>query len=316
MRTSRRRFGVAVVSVLSMALAFVSVVLAGPAAAKAVEGNCMATVTPTAVNNGDGTVTVSWTDACSNIVLTGGGVYLGYYNIEVSNDGGQTWTQVNSDPIYTARLLSPPSENGSYTVPSDYAYPCGSLVFRVIAVATPNMKVSISKSSNAIDSPAGECGGGGGTGECEQGSGALTLGFYSNKNGKATETDADFAALTALHLRNGNGSDRDFTGTLSQNKKDLASWLLNATATNMSYMLSAQLATLELNILHGLVDPGAVICDDESQFDGQTVGDLVAAAEAYLAQYPVVKGGDAQRAYGDALETIIDEINNNLVAFV
>ena len=299
-----------------MVIAFLTVVLAGPAAAKAVEGNCMATVTPTATNNGDGTVTITWTDACSNIVLTGGGVYLGYYNVEISSDGGQSWSQVNTDPIYTARLLSPPSENGSYTIPDNYAYPCGSLVFRVIAVASPNMKVSISKNSNAIDSPAGECGGGGGTGECELGSGALTLGFYSNKNGRATETDSDFADLTALHLRNANGSDRDFTGTLSQNKTALSNWLLSATATNMSYMLSAQLATLELNILHGLVDPNAVICDDESQFDGQTVADLVSAANDYLGSYAVVKGGDAQRAYGDALETIIDEINNNLVAFV
>src|SRR5207245_48518 len=37
-----------------------------------------------------------------------------------------------------------------------------------------------------------------------------------------------------------NGSNRDFTGTLAQDRKDLASWLLNATAVHTSYMLSAR----------------------------------------------------------------------------
>src|SRR5207249_4529150 len=69
---------------------------------------------------------------------------------------------------------------------------------------------------------------------CKGPSGGLTLGFWSNKNGQALETAADFVALNALHLRNANGSDRDFTGTLAQNKTALSSWLLSANATNMA----------------------------------------------------------------------------------
>ena len=37
---------------------------------------------------------------------------------------------------------------------------------------------------------------------------------------------------------------------LGQNKTALHDWLLNANATNMAYMLSAQLAAMELNVRH------------------------------------------------------------------
>ena len=68
----------------------------------------------------------------------------------------------------------------------------------------------------------------------------MTLGFWSNKNGQKLETADDFVALTALHLVNANGSPRDFTSSLSNNKSALNSFLLGANATNMANMLSAQ----------------------------------------------------------------------------
>lgn len=314
-RKSGGRLYLAVVGVLSLMLTFVSVVLAGPASAKAIEGNCMAAVTPTATIDLDsnldptGTITITWTDACSNVVATPHG-YLGYYNIEVSNDGGDTWTTVTVH-LHVYRQLAPPSESGSYTIPADFAYPCGDLLFRVIAVAQPNSKISISLDSNSVASPnTTDCGGPPPTSTCDQGSGALTLGYYSNKNGQATITEDDLQALRDLPLRNATGGDFD-----PQTAGAVKNWLLKATATNMSYMLSAQLATLELNIWHGLVHENAVICDTESQFDGQTVQDLVDQAVQYLADNPYVVKGGAIRVLGDALETLIDEINNNLVAF-
>ena len=50
---------------------------------------------------------------------------------------------------------------------------------------------------------------------CSRTPGGLTLGFWSNRNGQALETAADFTALNALNLRNANGTNRDFTGSLS-----------------------------------------------------------------------------------------------------
>jgi hypothetical protein len=111
---------------------------------------------------------------------------------------------------------------------------------------------------------------------CRVAPGGLTMGFWSNKNGQALETAADFAGLTALNLRNANGSNRDFTGTLSQNKSALASWLLNATAVNMAYMLSAQLAATYLDLRHGFTNSSIVV-------DGtRTVSDEIAYANSLL----------------------------------
>src|ERR1700675_2564536 len=78
------------------------------------------------------------------------------------------------------------------------------------------------------------------------GTGALTLGYWSNKNGQKIETAADFTLLTSLNLRTATGGNQDFTGNLAQNKTTLNTFLLGANATNMANMLSAQLAAMEL----------------------------------------------------------------------
>jgi hypothetical protein len=63
--------------------------------------------------------------------------------------------------------------------------------------------------------------------------------------------------LTALNLRNGSGAN--FTTSYNQFK----SWLLSAN-TNMAYMLSAQMAAMQLNVEAGLVSGGALICRQRS----------------------------------------------------
>lgn len=138
-------------------------------------------------------------------------------------------------------------------------------------------------------------------------SGGKTLGFWSNKNGQALETATDFTALTALNLRNANGSNRDFASSLSQNKTDLKNWLLNATATNMAYMLSAQLATTKLDLLHGLIDGGAFYIPY-----GGTVNALMAAADVQLLNHPLTTSAidPVNRALQEPLKNYLDQLNN------
>jgi hypothetical protein len=91
---------------------------------------------------------------------------------------------------------------------------------------------------------------------------AKTLGWWKN-SGNSSITGADLCALTALNLRDAKGNNFDPisaatcaangnpTGTtLTNGRKALATWLGNATATNMAYMLSAQFATMTLNTRH------------------------------------------------------------------
>ena len=93
---------------------------------------------------------------------------------------------------------------------------------------------------------------------CLGAGGGLTFGFWSNRNGQRLETDDDFAALNAMCLRNPNGTIRMLTGSLNQNKSALHDWLLAASANNMANMLSAQLAAMKLNVLHGNVSGTAL----------------------------------------------------------
>lgn len=150
---------------------------------------------------------------------------------------------------------------------------------------------------------------------CSRTPGGLTLGFWSNKNGQALETAADFTALTALNLRNANGSDRDFVAALNPNKSALNSWLLSATATNMANMLSAQLAATVLDVAHGFTN-GSILVDGT-----KTVNDEIAYANSLLAN-PIAAGtfagqngsvtvaSSALRTEQERVKNILDKINN------
>ncbi len=73
--------------------------------------------------------------------------------------------------------------------------------------------------------------------------GSKTLGYWSNRNGQARFDSGDLASLVALNLRNADGTDFD-----PSSYRVFRSWLLGAQATNMAYMLSAQLAAMVLNM--------------------------------------------------------------------
>ena len=152
---------------------------------------------------------------------------------------------------------------------------------------------------------------------CLGAGGGKTLGFWSNKNGQALINGTDLAMLTALNLRNAAGANFD-PGTYAA----FRTWILNATATNMAYMTSAQLAAMELNVFNGLVNGGSLLFAGTapagctvSGLNGAgfiSVTDLMSAANASLGLYGVTLSGHPQRACQEFMKNALDNGNNNL----
>jgi hypothetical protein len=145
---------------------------------------------------------------------------------------------------------------------------------------------------------------------CLGAGGGLTLGFWSNKNGQALVTAPDLTFLSALNLRNANGSDFD-----PANYTGFKNWILGATATNMAYMLSAQLVAMELNVRHAFVNSGALIYAPGSTSANTngfaTVGSIMTEANTSLGLNGVVLSGSPTRAYQEGLKNALDAANNN-----
>lgn len=147
--------------------------------------------------------------------------------------------------------------------------------------------------------------------------GGLTLGFWSNKNGQALITSTDLQHLRDdFCLRNADGSE--FNPTTNAQVK---SFLLGATATNMSNMLSAQLIAMYLNVAHGFVNGNALVlggsnpsgCSVPVNANGFiTVNALMADAAAELCTSGVVLSGNPERACEEFKKTTLDKANNNL----
>jgi len=151
--------------------------------------------------------------------------------------------------------------------------------------------------------------------------GGFTLAYWSNKNGQQLETRSDFTALTALNLVTGQGTVQDFTGALNQSKTVLNQFLLGANATNMANLLSAQLATIKLNVLHGFVNgsalvyaPGLTTCGTVTGLNSLgfiSINDLMTAANQSLLDHPLTQAGSPDRACQEALKNALDDANNN-----
>jgi hypothetical protein len=145
---------------------------------------------------------------------------------------------------------------------------------------------------------------------CLGGGGGLTLGFWSNKNGKALFGDDDLALMVSLNLRNANGSDFN-----PGNYAGFRTWLLSANATNMAYMLSAQLAAMELNVNNGKVNGNALIYAPDTMSANAlgfaTVNAVMAEANAELGLHGTAGAADAWRGYQEALKNALDNANNN-----
>ena len=157
---------------------------------------------------------------------------------------------------------------------------------------------------------------------CTVASGGLTLGFWSNKNGFDQMNDGgsvtpELTLLSGLNLRDAKGNNFDpncycktgacppsVTGT-SSCTAPFRTWLLNATATNMAYMLSAQLAAMELNVEAGFVAGSAFdLCS------GSTITALMATADASLAANGNTTAASVNRTIQEHLKNCLDKLNN------
>jgi prealbumin domain-containing protein len=147
---------------------------------------------------------------------------------------------------------------------------------------------------------------------CTIPSGGLTLGFWSNKNGNKVLTGnvngngttllpGVVTLLNSLCLRNADGSTHTFTSSYG----GFRTWLLGATATNMAYMLSAQLAALELDVAYeGVLGTSFDICS------GVTISQLMTNAKNNLCSYGYTPSGNVNRPGQEAMKNCIDAINN------
>ncbi len=153
---------------------------------------------------------------------------------------------------------------------------------------------------------------------CLGGGNGRTLGFWSNRNGQAifvstppAPNPANLAYMVSRNLRNANGSHFD---PLSYTA--FRSWLLGANATNMSYMLSAQMAAMALNVNNGLVAGNALIyapgATSANALGFATVNAVLTEANAELGMYGNVPAGHERRSYQEALKNALDNANNNL----
>lgn len=141
---------------------------------------------------------------------------------------------------------------------------------------------------------------------CLGGGGGHTIGYWRNKSGKNTFSNwaPVLAQLSALNLRNKAGANFD-----PANYSSLASWLQAAEATNMAYMLSAQLAAMKLNVLAGYVDGGALVYSPDLGF--VSIAQLMNDANASLGSYGLTLAGHPQRSHQQQLKNALDAANNN-----
>jgi hypothetical protein len=148
---------------------------------------------------------------------------------------------------------------------------------------------------------------------CTGAGGGHTLGFWSNRNGQALFGSDDLAEMVALNVRNANG-----TAFNPASYAAFRTWILNATATNMAYMLSAQLAAMKLNVLNGFVNGGALIyapgTNSANSLGFATVNAVMAEANALLgaADPLLILSGNSDRPRAEALKNALDKGNNNL----
>jgi hypothetical protein len=147
-----------------------------------------------------------------------------------------------------------------------------------------------------------------------------TKGFWTNKNGAAMFDDVtDLPAMVALNLRNADGSGFN---PISYNQ--FKTWLNKANGKNMAYMLSAQLAATELDVLNVFITGDPTIYAPSllpfiadipglSNLGFISVSDLMTAADVALGLDGVVNEGDSNWAYFNALKNVLDAVNSQAV---
>lgn len=145
--------------------------------------------------------------------------------------------------------------------------------------------------------------------------GGFTLGYWSNKNGSATlnaysaDPEADYDSwqifLTQFNLVEKAGTPMDPTTYTA-----FRSWLLKADSTNMSYMLSVQMACTQLNIeVQGADYSGLGVLDMDGNWI--SIADLLVEANAFLGANPVTIESGALRTEAEFYKNVFDDLNNN-----
>jgi hypothetical protein len=83
----------------------------------------------------------------------------------------------------------------------------------------------------------------------------------------------------------------------------------------MAYMLSAQLAAMELNVEAGFVNGSALVyapgTNSANGLGFATINNLMAEANSELTTHGTALAGDSWRAYQEALKNALDKANNN-----
>ena len=151
---------------------------------------------------------------------------------------------------------------------------------------------------------------------CLGGGGGHGIGYWMSKSGqeKLTNMGMEYELwwLRILSLRNADGSDFDpFTYT------DFKSWLQKANAKNMTYMLSAQMAAMFLNLDAGYVSYSSIVytpgCGNywvNNNFS--YISSLAWDANYYLFYLPGSLAKDPYRATLECFKNGLDKANNNL----
>jgi hypothetical protein len=141
------------------------------------------------------------------------------------------------------------------------------------------------------------------------GTGGKTLGFWSNKNGQALITPTDVTELNGLNLYT---PDKwaylsPFSSVLATAKTQIKNYLLNATAVDMSWMLSAQLIATKLNVLHGFLSGSTIVYVGPSGFI--SIDEIMENANTALSS-------GTTRAAQEYWKNLLDGLNNNWLPFV
>ena len=146
--------------------------------------------------------------------------------------------------------------------------------------------------------------------------GGNTMIYWSNKTGQGSINAGDLAFLSSLYLRNAKGADYN-----PATNKAVSTWGLNASTTNMAYMLSAQLTAMELNVRHGLVNGDARVHAPALSAFGTVAGlnslgfisvnNLMDAASAEIEAHGFVNSTSPYRAFQEALNGALDGANSN-----
>ena len=274
------------------------------------------------------TLTFEWTQTSCNItVLT-----KKFYDLNtdgIDNDGipVQGWTislsgtDQNTNPVGPINQATNAAGTTSFTgiVLGDYTVSEGNQTGWVNTTPT-SVNLNLTACTNPAEIKFGNVCIGAGTTVA----GTFGVGYWTNKNGQSLITGAYLCELNALCLRNANGSDFDpvagcptpSNAQVNNGKNALKTWLQSATATNMSYMLSAQLAAMKLNVLKGYVNssrliyaPGTVSANAAGF---ATVSAIMTEANKMLCANPVISSGNSLLAAAEALKNALDRANNNL----